>query len=379
MAGERDADRGAGQDEGDGNDRAEDPAPDPFAELSLDDDFVNAAEVREESADDRLARLQRIDRQHRELHAERERERHHAARSGRRRLRSGRSGASRAPSGSRRTNWRVGIVVVVVLGLLIYVNYGRDRGSSSNRAANVPANLLGGDGDASSGSIRLEGGQPPAGVEEADAPRGQPALTTSVGPHAFIAEQPDGSGPVAYDPCRPIHYVINPDGEPADGANIVAAAVKKVSAATGLEFILDGGTDEVDSDQRASYQPDRYPDRWAPVLITWSQPGAAPKLAGDVAGYAGSSQLDLPEGSVFLSGHVVLDAPQLHAIEAEPGGPASVQAVVQHELGHLVGLNHVDDVTQLMNPVGSPDVTDFASGDVQGLALLGQGRCFPRI
>lgn len=280
---------------------------------------------------------------------------------------------------SKRHTWRVLVAIAVVLGLLAYVNYSRSGGAGSNPAATIPANLLGGDGDASSGSVHLEGGQPPAGLEEADAPRGRPSVTTSVGPHAFIEVQPDGNGPVAYDPCRPIHYVINPAGSPADGGNLVAAAVARVSAATGLEFILDGGTDEVDSDDRAPYQPQRYPDRWAPVLVAWSDPGASSDLVGAVAGFAGSNRLDLPEGSVFVTGRVVLDAPQLAAIEREPGGTASVQAIVEHELGHLVGLDHVDDVTQLMNPVGSRDLTDYANGDIQGLALLGQGRCFPRI
>ena len=115
------------------------------------------------------------------------------------------------------------------------------------------------------------------------------------------------------------------------------------------------------------------------MLIAWSDPAGSPDLAGAVAGFAGSNRLDLPEGSVFLTGRVILDAPQLKSIESEPDGTASVQAIIQHELGHLVGLDHVDDVTQLMNPVGSRDLTDYANGDIQGLALLGQGRCFPRI
>ena len=104
-------------------------------------------------------------------------------------------GRSASPTGRSGTTGGVLLVIAVVLGLLVYVNYGRDGGSGSNQAANIPANLLGGDGDASSGAIHLEGGQPPAGLEEADAPRGQPAVTTSVGPHTFIEVQPDGEGP----------------------------------------------------------------------------------------------------------------------------------------------------------------------------------------
>jgi hypothetical protein len=50
-----------------------------------------------------------------------------------------------------------------------------------------------------------------------------------------------------------------------------------------------------------------------------------------------------------------------------------------HELGHLVGLDHVSDDSQLMSPTLSGDLTDYASGDLEGLAVLGQGQCLPDI
>jgi hypothetical protein len=43
-----------------------------------------------------------------------------------------------------------------------------------------------------------------------------------------------------------------------------------------------------------------------------------------------------------------------------------------------VGLNHVDDPKQLMNPEGT-DVTGFADGDRAGLELLGRGPCVPQL
>ena len=53
-----------------------------------------------------------------------------------------------------------------------------------------------------------------------------------------------------------------------------------------------------------------------------------------------------------------------------------VQAVVMHELGHGLGLDHVDDRKQLMyqDNVG---LTELGPGDRRGLALLGQGKCAP--
>jgi predicted Zn-dependent protease len=62
-----------------------------------------------------------------------------------------------------------------------------------------------------------------------------------------------------------------------------------------------------------------------------------------------------------------------------PGGAGAVQAIIEHELGHVVGLDHVADPTQLMNPELEPGVTGFGDGDRRGLALLGEGACFPEI
>ena len=45
-----------------------------------------------------------------------------------------------------------------------------------------------------------------------------------------------------------------------------------------------------------------------------------------------------------------------------------------HELGHVVGLAHVDDSREVMY-ADNVGVTQFGSGDLAGLAALGRGRC----
>ena len=81
---------------------------------------------------------------------------------------------------------------------------------------------------------------------------------------------------------------------------------------------------------------------------------------------------------MYVTGSVELDGPQLAEIAAGFEGLSGVRAVIAHELGHLVGLDHVDDPTQLMYP-STGLATSFADGDLTGLARLGQGECFPTV
>ena len=221
--------------------------------------------------------------------------------------------------------------------------------------------------------------RPTGGREEAATPRGIPLEPPAQGgPHGFVAFQADGVTPVAYDPCRPIHYVLRPEGAPAGGEEVVRAAIARMSEVTGLEFIGDGTTDETSTRDRPIYQPDRYGDRWAPVLIAWETEAQNPDLAGDTVGEAGSVAVSLGPGPrVFVTGTVSLDAGRLPEILALRDGDETARAIVLHELGHLVGLTHVDDPDQLMYPETRGDLAGFAAGDLTGLAALGRGACVP--
>ncbi|MHA7292483.1 matrixin family metalloprotease [Arthrobacter sp. HLT1-21] len=73
-----------------------------------------------------------------------------------------------------------------------------------------------------------------------------------------------------------------------------------------------------------------------------------------------------------------LDAPHLNEIIQYPGGRDHVRAIIVHELAHVVGLDHVDDPTQLMHE-GTNGLTTLSDGDRAGLALLGAGPCVPQL
>lgn len=161
---------------------------------------------------------------------------------------------SSPPTGRRRPVLRRVVPAVVVIGLAVAA------------AGFVPPSFFPG----APSVAQAEFPHPTPGVDAADEPLGTPMdAPVASGSYDFVATQPDGVGPVAYDPCRAIHYVIRPENSPVGGEELVLDAVDRMSAVTGLQFVYDGATDEQPSRDREAFQPGRYGDRWAPVLITW--------------------------------------------------------------------------------------------------------------
>jgi hypothetical protein len=61
-----------------------------------------------------------------------------------------------------------------------------------------------------------------------------------------------------------------------------------------------------------------------------------------------------------------------HAL-TDPAAAAVARGVVLHELGHLVGLDHVKDPGQVMH--ATSETVGLADGDREGLAAVGAGEC----
>ncbi len=79
-------------------------------------------------------------------------------------------------------------------------------------------------------------------------------------------------------------------------------------------------------------------------------------------------------------GAAVLLDPESYREISRYAGRASADAVILHEFGHLVGLDHVNDRAQVMYPRSGPgSPTAFQRGDLTGLAALGLGACQPDV
>lgn len=181
-----------------------------------------------------------------------------------------------------------------------------------------------------------------------------------------------GGRPVRWNPCEPIHYVVNVAHAPTGSMADVQQAISEVSSATGIVFNYDGLTDEVPQEDRPAFLPDRYGDRWAPLLIAWATQGQTdiPFARGDEHFAAVARPSGPPDGTPqFVSGWVVVNAN-----DPNPPGwsyPGAQGPTVLHELGHIMGLDHVSSRAELMEPSGG-DVTDFGPGDLSGLERLGR-------
>ncbi len=192
-----------------------------------------------------------------------------------------------------------------------------------------------------------------------------PQVPQGLGSYAFLKTQRGSDEPVAYDPCRPIEVLVNPDGAPANYRQLVETGLERTAAATGLTFVRAGNTRDRSVVTRG------YPRR-RPVLIAWATPEEVPELAGDVAGIGGSVAVGAPGRLRFVTGSVMLDR-DLYA-SFGPRDTALAQAIVDHELAHLVGLGHVDDPGELMH-ADNLGRTSYGPGDREGLARLGSVPC----
>jgi hypothetical protein len=192
---------------------------------------------------------------------------------------------------------------------------------------------------------------------------------------------------VRWNPCRAITYRINTAVPSSYRVTLVKRAVAKLSAASGLTFRYLGTTSYI-----PHYAVLHYPtgDRYvfnaaqqraatgAQLVIAWAYRGTSLRhgqsnlLAPGEVGVGTTSWRSSPLSQIrILDAAVVLARGVRMKTWFAPGG--STGALLLHELGHAVGLQHVTDRRQIMYPVFgwySPGV--YQAGDRAGLTRIGR-------
>lgn len=180
---------------------------------------------------------------------------------------------------------------------------------------------------------------------------------------------------VRWDPCQPIRYVVG-GTEPFLGADaLLKDAFAKASQATGLKFVDAGVTSEDPTPERSPYQPILYGDRWAPVLVAWTDSAHVPAFAGDAIGLGGPRMAMVDGSPRMVSGIVYFDSNGFRRMVSWPDVASVSENIMLHEIGHLIGLGHVPDGSQVMYPQAH-DGASYGAGDLAGLSYLGDGPCF---
>jgi hypothetical protein len=186
----------------------------------------------------------------------------------------------------------------------------------------------------------------------------------------------DDGRPVRWDPCSPIDVVVNEDGAYTGFRADLDTAIDEVRELTGLQIRVLGDVDERPHPRRPVHQPDRYGDDWAPVLIAFAEAGEneLPLLHSD-RGLASPVAVGPDGDRVYVTGQVVLNAERDDLVAGSDDRADAWGATLRHELGHLLGLAHVDDERQLMYPHATDAPVAWGHGDRRGLAALGAGGC----
>ncbi|WP_392543421.1 hypothetical protein [Oryzobacter telluris] len=199
--------------------------------------------------------------------------------------------------------------------------------------------------------------------------------------YRFLLVHRGTTDPVTFDPCTVIHYVVRErPGTSGAGREAVRRAVARVQLATGLAFVDDGDTTESPVGNHATSRRDLYPGRrWSPLLIAWSDPTEFRQFTqGGERGIAGVGLGDaVPDDqgrSTYVTGRIVLNTTTMLENLDSDWGRRQVESVVMHELGHVLGADHVQDHDQLMWD-DKDGQTDLGPGDRYGFSRLGAGQC----
>lgn len=207
---------------------------------------------------------------------------------------------------------------------------------------------------------------------------GAPAAARSASSPGYAFSSTVGGKPLRW-PCEPVRWTVNLAGAPRGALAVLRSAVAQVAAASGTEWSYVGPTT---TRPTSAVLPRTAQEVYPPVVLGWTDASSdllrgqpSEVLAITRTTWAGVRRPDGSGNAALRTAVVAFDRTE----DLPLRGPVSWETVALHELGHALGLAHVDDPRQLMADVMPADVSVLQPGDRAGLARVGPRAGCPRL
>ena len=205
---------------------------------------------------------------------------------------------------------------------------------------------------------------PPAATATPTIP---PPMPTA--PYTFLSTQPsDHKLPVRWDPCVVHRYKVVTAGMSKRVLASLFKAVSRVSAASGITLRYAGTTHVVPNSGNDMFLPSAA---GADIVLAFTAPGVGRGRtdilsAHDAALARGGAAWRGGGIAWYSSGYAVFDVRKL------PTTGDRRLALFEHELGHVLGLDHVKLSTDVMYPMLSYHPLTWSPGFYDGLVAIGR-------
>lgn len=186
---------------------------------------------------------------------------------------------------------------------------------------------------------------------------------------------------IRWDSCRPIRWAYYPRHHPRHALRQLKGGFTRLHRATGLDFEYVGRTDTTPVAAGKDL-------RGIDVVVGW-RTGHDFRLfrrhegvigVGGNSFYSGYQEADGSEVGRIFRGGVVLNADLDDHVRTGFGPGFTWGEVIEHELGHVVGLDHPGSKRQIMHQSVTRRNAAWGAGDLAGLRQLGSVRgCLSRI
>ena len=186
--------------------------------------------------------------------------------------------------------------------------------------------------------------------------------------HAFLVN----STMARWDPCTVIGWRINAAQATSGALADTKAAFYKLSQATGFTFKYRGTTSGIPQADSNSWMPND-----TQIVVAWihkKQSSIFDSIpTADAAGMpyylTGYHNGDGTSAYRIAKGSVVIDS----TLKLKGGFASGITRgdVLMHELGHVMGLAHINTTAEMMNPVMTRGAARYGKGDLAGLEQHG--------